>query len=390
MSVYKSTVDSQTQTAHFKQTEMHLYGSSALGIDKTETELISPPPQGNIFTHTLGNKNYTCSNHLGNDLVVFTDRKIAHEDPNNLGYIGFYTTDLVSSRDYGPFGEYLTNRVFMPDDYPNSFNNKRDDPELNGWQDYGARNYLKYTRRLMDRVDPITKKYPELTPYQFASNRPIQGVDLDGKEFVETATIVTYAAYAGLVALGVVTSVYIAKTMHDYIVQNYVNPIPIYKSYDENYDLYKRKTKAEDVYWKSFENVRNSIKDNTSTGGSPKFDVGGLLGGSMGMLYVYIQTKKSIESALTEKNKEFENTQKEINNLDNNTSLSAKERETKMNSLNEKKSNLLIDLQGLSDANEYAAGQIKEEEKRIGAESKKYEIKKDKTSVVSKPEKKIE
>lgn len=31
-------------------------------------------------------------------------------------------------------------------------------------------------------TDPLTKKYPELTPYQFASNTPIQAVDLDGKE----------------------------------------------------------------------------------------------------------------------------------------------------------------------------------------------------------------
>lgn len=31
-------------------------------------------------------------------------------------------------------------------------------------------------------VDPITKDYPELTPYQFASNTPIQAKDLDGLE----------------------------------------------------------------------------------------------------------------------------------------------------------------------------------------------------------------
>ena len=36
-------------------------------------------------------------------------------------------------------------------------------------------------------VDPITAKYPELTPYQFASNTPIWGSDLDGLELnVET------------------------------------------------------------------------------------------------------------------------------------------------------------------------------------------------------------
>jgi hypothetical protein len=34
----------------------------------------------------------------------------------------------------------------------------------------------------MDRVDPLTKEYPELTPYQFASNTPIYAIDLDGLE----------------------------------------------------------------------------------------------------------------------------------------------------------------------------------------------------------------
>ncbi len=36
-------------------------------------------------------------------------------------------------------------------------------------------------------VDPIAKKYPELTPYQFASNRPIDGIDLDGLEFLKSS-----------------------------------------------------------------------------------------------------------------------------------------------------------------------------------------------------------
>lgn len=31
-------------------------------------------------------------------------------------------------------------------------------------------------------VDPISDQYPELTPYQFASNRPIDGIDMDGLE----------------------------------------------------------------------------------------------------------------------------------------------------------------------------------------------------------------
>ena len=31
-------------------------------------------------------------------------------------------------------------------------------------------------------IDPLTKQFPELTPYQYASNRPIDGIDLDGLE----------------------------------------------------------------------------------------------------------------------------------------------------------------------------------------------------------------
>jgi hypothetical protein len=34
-------------------------------------------------------------------------------------------------------------------------------------------------------VDPITKEYPMLTPYQFAGNRPIDGIDQDGMEFMK-------------------------------------------------------------------------------------------------------------------------------------------------------------------------------------------------------------
>lgn len=35
-------------------------------------------------------------------------------------------------------------------------------------------------------VDPLAKSYPMLTPYQFASNRPIEGIDLDGLEFYKS------------------------------------------------------------------------------------------------------------------------------------------------------------------------------------------------------------
>ena len=69
--------------------------------------------------------------------------------------------------------------------YRYGFNGKENDNEVKGegnQQDYGMRIYDTRLGRFLS-VDPITSDYPELTPYQFASNRPLEGVDLDGLEF---------------------------------------------------------------------------------------------------------------------------------------------------------------------------------------------------------------
>ncbi|CAN5757954.1 hypothetical protein BH11BAC7_BH11BAC7_33020 [soil metagenome] len=50
-----------------------------------------------------------------------------------------------------------------------------------GLQDYGMRIYNPAIGKFLS-VDPLTKSYPELTPYQFASNQPIWAIDIDGLE----------------------------------------------------------------------------------------------------------------------------------------------------------------------------------------------------------------
>jgi RHS repeat-associated protein len=70
--------------------------------------------------------------------------------------------------------------------YKFGFNGKENDNEVKGLgnqQDYGMRIYDGRVGRFLS-VDPIRRQYPQLTPYQFASNRPIDGFDLDGLEFV--------------------------------------------------------------------------------------------------------------------------------------------------------------------------------------------------------------
>ena len=74
------------------------------------------------------------------------------------------------------------------------FNGKEFDWEVKAWQnqyDYGERVYDPRIGRFLS-VDPITAEYPELTPYQYASNTPIQAIDLDGLEGVRrTGTTTT-------------------------------------------------------------------------------------------------------------------------------------------------------------------------------------------------------
>jgi len=71
--------------------------------------------------------------------------------------------------------------------YRFSFNGQEDIDEVSGsgnWQDYGERMYSPRLGRFQS-PDPLIiheKKYPELSPYQFASNTPIQAIDLDGLE----------------------------------------------------------------------------------------------------------------------------------------------------------------------------------------------------------------
>ncbi|MPM15696.1 hypothetical protein SDC9_62067 [bioreactor metagenome] len=73
------------------------------------------------------------------------------------------------------------------DNYRFGFNGKENDNEVKGTgnqQDYGMRIYDPRLGRFLS-ADPLIvqqQKYPELSPYQFASNTPIIAIDLDGLE----------------------------------------------------------------------------------------------------------------------------------------------------------------------------------------------------------------
>lgn len=105
-------------------------------------------------------------------------------------------------------------------------------------------------------TDPLTKKYPELTPYQFASNTPIQGIDLDGMEIYLTTQGQLLGSFGTSTQLNVVTDVAIQKQ----IIQDAATSR---RNYGANYDSYRTSLRALSVTQNL---LRRTAKDNVSEG----------------------------------------------------------------------------------------------------------------------------
>ena len=89
--------------------------------------------------------------------------------------------------DYCPFGMAMPGRTDNSPQYRYGFNGKEKDESgefgnLTNY-DYGFRIYNPGIGKFLS-VDPLTRGYPMLTPYQFASNTPIWAIDLDGLEAI--------------------------------------------------------------------------------------------------------------------------------------------------------------------------------------------------------------
>jgi RHS repeat-associated protein len=169
--------------------EQHLYGSSRLGIWAPGRGLpsASPNPASSgpgIYDEIIyGSRYYELSNHLGNVLAVISDKKVG-VDAAADNVTDYYTAEVLSMQDYYPFGMGMPGRKFSAGSYRYGFNGKEEDDEVKGdgnQQDYGMRIYDPRLGRFLS-VDPLTRDFPELTPFQFGSCNPIQNIDLDGLE----------------------------------------------------------------------------------------------------------------------------------------------------------------------------------------------------------------
>jgi RHS repeat-associated protein len=170
-----------------RQTEVPIYGSDRIGmytprvgIDD-QPEIVSEAEGVKHYSRARGAKRYELKDHLGNIRVTVSDRKIAVTNKDIITY----HAEVLTYTDYYPFGMAMPTRNYQSPEigeHRYGFNGKENDADFgDGIQDYGFRIYDELVCRFLS-VDPLMKNYPELTPYQFASNRPIDGIDLDGLE----------------------------------------------------------------------------------------------------------------------------------------------------------------------------------------------------------------
>lgn len=90
---------------------------------------------------------------------------------------------MQAAYEYYPFG--MAMQTFTNRDYRYGFNGKEKDLEGVGGggttYDYGFRLYNPQLAKFLS-IDPLFRGFPHYTPYQFAGNKVIQSIDLDGLE----------------------------------------------------------------------------------------------------------------------------------------------------------------------------------------------------------------
>ncbi|MBK8705990.1 MAG: hypothetical protein IPN33_22165 [Saprospiraceae bacterium] len=157
----------------FKTIERYLYGSSRLGSDNTEVELIAASPAANPAIRRPGDKHFEGSNHLGNVLAVFSARKIPRDDDID-GVIDYFQPEVLAANDYSPFGVVLDGRDLGVDERY-GFNGMERDDEVKGAENTYSTTYRIFDPRLGKwlSIDPQTASTPWETSYASMGNNPI-------------------------------------------------------------------------------------------------------------------------------------------------------------------------------------------------------------------------
>jgi len=247
MAIYDQASEETTPNNYkttFKLKNVNLYGSSRIGTfnpDKTLSErefsATTNPTTGafenvaqtsftayndhpNLLNRTLGRKQFEMNNHLGNVLATVSDVRLADDgtDVGGNGLIDYYTATVSSAHNYYPFGMIMPSalNITSTEPYRYGFIGAENDNEVNnttgGSQDHNFRSYDSRLGRYKS-LDPLANEFPWNSPFAYAENRVIEGIDLEGKEFISAKQINDFISL-GEKALRVSNSPVLEKTVY--------------------------------------------------------------------------------------------------------------------------------------------------------------------------------
>lgn len=132
--------------------------------------------------HIVGQKQYELKDHLGNVRVLVGDGKLGQL--NAESDLTALAANVQGKWDYYPFGMGMKELSFEGGGFRFGFQGQEEDHEVKGDNNLIAYKYRGHNSRIgrFVQVDPVIKEYPWYSSYQFAGNKVIQFVELEGLE----------------------------------------------------------------------------------------------------------------------------------------------------------------------------------------------------------------
>jgi hypothetical protein len=203
MAVYEHDLETPES---YHLAERHIYGSSRVGMitEKVEFEYV----YGNLPTeelvptlaieetvnfeleYSVGKKQYELSNHLGNVLAVISDWKLPVISGST---VVSYSTVVISSQDYSPFGVTLSGRSWS-EGYRYGFNGQEKEKEITSSDSHTSAEFWMYDSRQGRRWQLDPKPASNISSYATFRLNPVYYSDplgdtvIVGRDFENSRT----------------------------------------------------------------------------------------------------------------------------------------------------------------------------------------------------------
>lgn len=211
MAIYNKSANSTSYTLE----EQPIYAGERIGILQPVLEF-KPGDQkvhSDLYTRTVGLKNYELKDHLDDVRAVISDVKLSALDQSNNPVVSSFAADLKSVNDYYPFGMLMPERTYQSPllggvgskSYRYGFNGLEQDPEVKGAGNSYTTQFRQYDPRLGRwlSLDPEMKKYSGLSPFNAYLNDPVNLIDPKGQDpKLEESSISVWDFILGLVNFG--------------------------------------------------------------------------------------------------------------------------------------------------------------------------------------------